>query len=161
MYSILSLLLILFFIKLGEKIEHKFKSHLYFVSVPYTAGILFTAATYFVYLIFDFPIFVPEWSKRVLVTVFLFTIGYQMAVVYVKKHWQRMIGFLFICALLLVGLKMLSSAFINFNKWLLGPIMFGYNNELLVRLVPFYYHEEVHFWSSIQMGVVFLLTPLF
>lgn len=137
-------------------------SQIFFISVPYIASLLLLTVSFLSQTMFSLTISIDPFIERIAVSVFLFSIGFQIATVYTKLHVKRLLILTGICIVLLISLHGMSFIFGNELKWLAGPIMFAFNDELFYRVITEKQDISfIYFWSKIQMIVIFVLTPVF
>ena len=147
-------------IRLSHYISKKFNSQGFFISPPFIGAILLLSLSSISYYVFEWPIRFNIYSERLFVTIFLFSIGFQIALIYTKLHWKRFFLFIGICAILLLLLALPFFIVKGDIKWIFGTLMFGYTEEMVHRVAPVDLYEKIFYWSTIQMGIVFFLTPI-
>lgn len=105
---------------------------------------------------------IDPFMERIFVSVFLFSIGYQIAISFTKMYLKRLLILTGLCTLILVSLHGFAYFFVDELKWLVGPIMFAFNDELFYRIVTDIDEISfIYFWAKIQMLLIFVLTPIF
>jgi hypothetical protein len=77
-------------IRLSEKINTVTNSQTFLVSVPFIASILLLGGTFLTQHFFSFTLTFDPFIERVFISVFLFSIGFQMANMYKKIHVKRL-----------------------------------------------------------------------
>lgn len=99
--TILSLPIIYYISKL---LSRKYLSQNYYISIPYTGSLL----TVMICLTFELTFEVPSSVSRVLLCVFLFSIGYQMVPFLNKKFLYRSMGLILLTIILITSMELFS-----------------------------------------------------
>lgn len=147
---------------ISQKISNSFNTNKFFVSIPLIGSLILIIVNQLILLFGSPPLQINPLVERLFVAIFLFSIGFQMALRYKKKHWVRIGILLIICLLLLTTLKLVVYRINDhLTQLVVGPYMFGYNIELLNRFIPSLYHDQFLTIVSIQMLIIFYLTPIF
>jgi hypothetical protein len=159
---VIHIILVSLILKVSTFISQKLQSDKYFVSVAYIAVLLLFILKLVLHTIFSYDIVFSPFIERVLVTTFLFGIGYQIGAIYLKNHWKRMINLLVLCTFSLLLLKISSQLFDGYwLSTLLDSIFFAYNNDLRLMVVSHERLEQVYIIAMAQTALLFFLTPIF
>ncbi|MGM7682894.1 hypothetical protein ACSVDA_12145 [Cytobacillus sp. Hm23] len=152
-----SIILLILVMKFSESIVIKYGLQNYFVSIPFIGSVLMFIISAF----FNDPLTFPLELERIMVTAFLFSIGMQMASVLNRKYISRLVALIIICALLITFLNVISYLLSGTDTWVFSSIMFAFNIELVSTFVSEDDLTLVSYWCSIQMLLVFFITPIF
>lgn len=129
----------------------------FYISIPFIGSLL----TILIYLIFTLPLEVPQIIERGFLCVFIFSIGYQTVPFLKKKFIHRSIGLVFLTIFLITLMELLSKFLSDPYQSLFGSIFFAYNRDLLRTVVDSQTVPYIEFWGSLNMILVYLMTPLF
>lgn len=146
---------------IAAKMVNKYRLQGWFISIPYLASIIALAVSYLLYTFYGISLSLPFFLQRLAVTIFLFSIGYQIALILGKKFMFRM-GILIVVSLTGIAALKISSAALPAGVGIIfGSSMFAYNIFLVEKITPVDFIDYLIYWSSLQMIIVFMLTPLF
>lgn len=159
---VIHIILVSLILKISTLINQKFQSDKYFISIAYIAVFLLIILKLVLFTIFSYDIVFSPLVERILITIFLFGIGYQIGAIYIKKHWKRMINLLVFCTFTILLLKISSQLFDGY--WLsplFDSIFFAYNSDLRLMVVSYERLEQVYVIAMTQTALLFFLTPIF
>lgn len=113
-------------------------------------------------LLFNYNLNFPEVVRRLSVTVFLFSIGLQITLNFSKSYTIRLLNLLMLSIAIITIMDLFSSLMLDHDgRWLFGSMMFAYNQDIVEVIVTEESRDFIRFWGSVQMIIVFLLTPLY
>ncbi|MFZ3589885.1 hypothetical protein ACOI1C_11520 [Bacillus sp. DJP31] len=145
----------------ATKIVNQLNLQHFFISIPYTATFLLIPISYILYHFFNFELTLPFFLERLAVTIFLFSIGFQIATIINKKYFIRVFVLSIISILIIVVLNLISLPFPEDLQILVGSAMFAYSPFIMEYVTSNIYTDFLMYWSSIQMVIVFISTPIF
>jgi len=156
--KVLGIIVVAICLKTAEKLERLFKLHRWYISIPFIGSILLIVLSKWGSGWFSLSF--PPIFQRLVLTIFLFSIGYQIAFIFNRKYFYRVLFLIGICLFLISSLHLVSFLFPDSMHWVLSSILFAYNLDVVYYTVPKQWISYIHYWGSIQMLVVFLLTPI-
>ena len=147
-------------IKISSYLVNRYNLQQYFISIPYVASLI---ALITIYLIRDAIVFptITEVISRVSISVFLFSVGLQISKVVNQLYIKRMIQLIGLSILLILTLDISAFIISEESRWTLNSTMFAYNEALMTKMIAAEFQVHVEYWSKMQFGLLFLITPLF
>ncbi|GGJ59307.1 ESS family glutamate:Na+ symporter [Anoxybacillus voinovskiensis] len=158
---ILFVVLLGIILKISELLERKYELHRYYLSIPFVGSVILLTITVLTKVIFHYRLEPPFLFQRVAVTIFLFSIGFQIALFLNKLFFKRFVILLAICVVLLIFFVHISYFVFPPYNWIVGDLLFAYNEDFIKLTVPSYIQNDMVFWSYVQLAIVFFLTPVF
>ncbi|WP_246938718.1 hypothetical protein [Bacillus pinisoli] len=132
-----------------------------FISIPYLTVLITLPITFIVFKLFQIELTLPVVIQRFAITIFLFSIGVQIATILNKRYVKRIIYLSVITIISLFLLNLIAIPFPEYLQVIVGPSMFAFNIFMINHVVSLEYRDFLLYWNSIQMFFVFLTTPVF
>ncbi|KJE27440.1 putative membrane protein [Geobacillus kaustophilus] len=148
-------------LKISELLERKYHLHRYYLSIPFIGSVILLIITILTKVIFHYSLESPFLFQRVAVTIFLFSIGFQISLFVNKLFFKRFVILLAICVALLFSFAFISYFVPQPYNFIMGDWFFAYNEDFIKLTVPSYIQSEIVFWGYGQLAIVFFLTPVF
>lgn len=147
-------------IKTSSYLVNRFNLQRYYISIPYVASLI---ALTTIYLLRDAMLLpsITEIISRVSISVFLFSVGLQISDVVNRLYIKRMIQLIGLSILLILILDISAFLISEESRWTINSTMFAYNEALMTKMIAPELQVHVEYWSKMQFGLLFLLTPLF
>jgi Na+/glutamate symporter len=161
MKILLELILVFIWVELGIRIERRWVLSRLYISPPLLAGTLGSIAIVGLTWMTDIPWSYETIVGRLLVTGFLFFVGFKIGMVYTLRHVRSLLLFSLLSVGLLFLFEIISwTLFRDRPMWLesLGAMSFAWNDEWMTFARQYDPDAPVVFHTSLLL--VFLITPL-
>jgi hypothetical protein len=145
----------------ATKLVNQYHLQKWFVSIPYTTTILIVPISYILYHLFHIELTLPFFMQRLAVTIFLFSIGYQIAAIMNKKYLIRLLILSVISILIITLLNLITIPLPEYHQIIFGSAMFAFSPFIMEYVTLNRNTDFLLYWSSIQMIIVFMCTPVF
>lgn len=132
-----------------------------FISIPYIATLFLVPFSYLLYHFFYFEVTLPYFIERLSVTIFLFSIGFQIATIVNKKYFIRVFVLSLISIFSITTLHLISIPFPEYLQIIVGSAFFAFTPFIMDSVTSTINKDFLVYWSNIQMALVFICTPIF